>query len=166
MEPLPQPPALQPIDTQFQPRLQRAWQLTPAWRTVFSIGWAGVVLGVGAVLKTARTMGLSTWWLGPEADARFIAIQALPFVIPVLLVIAAFRGLRYLPYIGLAGAVAMAAIAAGDLGRFRNLALVEFAVAAVGLLVSVAAFAGVLRPALSDVVQQPGDVVRAEELIA
>ncbi len=166
MEPLPQPPALQPLDTQFQPRLSRAWQLTPAWRTVFSIGWAGVVLGVGAVLKTARTMGLSTWWLGPEADARFIAIQALPFAIPVLLIVGAFRGLRYLPYIGLLGAAAMAAIAAGDLGRFRNLALIELAVAAVGLLVSAAAFAGVLRPAVADDIQQSDDVVRADELIA
>jgi hypothetical protein len=147
MEPLPQPPAPQPLDDRFQPRALRAWQLTPAWRTVFAVGWAGVVLGIGAVLKTARTMGLSTWWLGPEADSRIIVIQALPFAIPVLLIICSFRGVRYLPYLGLVATGAMAAIAAGDLGRFRHLALVELTVAAVGLLVTVASFAGMLRPA-------------------
>ena len=120
------------------------------WRSMFIIGWGGVILGLGAVVKSSRTMGLSTWWLGPEADPNNVVFNALPFVVPVIVVILAFRNVRYLPYFGLLGAIALAAIATGDIGRFDALAQVELLTAAVGLLVSIAAFAGMLRPATAD----------------
>lgn len=145
MEPLPLPP---PIDGPLTPpsRPERPGQLTLGWRTVFIVGWAGVVLGLGAVLKSSRTMGLSTWWLGPNADPNSIVLQLLPFVVPGAVIVLAFRNARFLPYIGLIGALLLGAISVGDLGRFDGLAQVELATAAVGLLISLAAFAGLLRP--------------------
>jgi hypothetical protein len=147
--PLPPEPLLSPAGDPGGAlgRPPRPGDLTTTWRTLFAVGWAGVVMGVAAVLKTSRTMGLATWWLGPEADPTIVFVEALPFVPPVLLIVAAFRGVRHLPYYGLLGGVAMAAIATGDLGRFGALAAVEFGVAVIGLLVSIASFAGMLRPA-------------------
>jgi hypothetical protein len=151
MSSLPQPPVLHPAaSSEGSSAPLVAGQLTQGWKVVFGIGWCGVLLGFAAVAKTARTIGLSTWWLGASADPRFFIIQALPFVPGVLLVIAALRGARYLPYYGLLGALSLAAIAAGDIGRFDRLALVEFAIAAAGGAVSAAAFAGLVRRASSE----------------
>lgn len=146
MEPLPLPPQLDgpPPLVRTPPR---PGQLTLGWRTVFIVGWAGVVLGLGAVVKSSRTMGLSTWWLGPDADPRPIVVQLLPFVMPAAAIILGFRNARFLPYAGTIAALLLGAIAVGDLDRFDALAQVELVTAGIGLLVSVASFAGVLRPA-------------------
>ncbi len=144
MEPLPQPPQLD-LPTPFERTPPRPGQLTFAWRTAFIVGWAGVVLGLGAVVKSSRTMGLSTWWLGPDADPNPIVLQLLPFVLPGIAIVLAFRNARFLPYAGLIAALALGAIAVGDVGRFDALAQVELASAGIGLLISIAAFAGVLR---------------------
>ena len=62
----------------------------------------------------------------------------------MLLIAAAVRSMRRLPWLGLAGAAVMIAIAAFDVGRFTGLALIQIVLAVAGALVSVAAFAGVL----------------------
>jgi len=133
------------VPAPFERTPPRPGQLTLAWRTAFIVGWAGVVLGPGAVVKSSRTMGLSTWWLGPDADPNPIVVQLLPFVLPAIAIVLGFRNARFLPYAGTIAALALGAIAAGDIGRFDSLAHVELATAGIGLLISVAAFAGVLR---------------------
>ncbi|MEX0846915.1 MAG: hypothetical protein WD023_03975 [Ilumatobacteraceae bacterium] len=145
MSTLPQPPAPATAAVVVPMRDPRPGELAPAWRVVFVVGWVGTMLGFASVWKSSRTMGLSTWWLGPSAEPRSIAVQLVPFVIPVLLVVAASRNARFLPYWGVLGSLALGAIAAGDLGRFQRLALVELAVAGAALAVSLASFAGVLR---------------------
>ncbi|MEK7423937.1 MAG: hypothetical protein AAB131_08875 [Actinomycetota bacterium] len=146
MSELPQPPMSAhsgPVATSAQP--QRVGQLAAGWRVTFALGWCGVLLGFAAVAKTARTMGLSTWWLGASAEPRFVLIQVVPFVPGVLLVTGAMRNARFLPYVGIIGAIALAAVATGDVGRFDRLALVQFVIAGGGMAVSVASFAGMLR---------------------
>jgi hypothetical protein len=61
------------------------------------------------------------------------------------MVVMAARRDRYLPFAGIVASLFIAAVAAGDVHPFTRLALVEFVVAAAGLLVSVASFAGLLR---------------------
>ena len=150
MSPLPPPPAsvLDPVGTteRAEPRVAlRAGQLTPAWRVVYIVGWVGVLLGFAAVAKSSRTMGLSTWWLGASAEPRFVVVQVLPFLPGVVLVVASARNARFLPFLGMIGALLLAAVATGDLGRFDRLALVEFAIAAAAFVLSVACFAGMLQ---------------------
>lgn len=149
--PLPEPPLPPPAlphlsGVQVRPIVRRAGELTTGWRIVFIAGWVAVVLGIAAVWKASRIVGLSTWWLGPTAQPRLILISLIPFFVALLVVGVAVRNMRHLPWIGVLGAIALAGVALGDVGRFDGLALVELAVAAGALLISVASFAGVLHP--------------------
>ena len=127
-------------------RARRAGELTNVWRAVMIAAWVGIVLGFVAVWRSSWTLGLSTWWLGPEADPRFVLLLVLPFLMPLAMVAAALLRVRWVPYYGVAAAIGTALIAWGDVGRVDGLAVVELALAAGGLLVSVASLTGVLRP--------------------
>ncbi len=139
----PGPSTVAPDDVRV--RIPRSGELTVPWRTTLLIAWVGIVLVYASVWRTARTMGLSTWWLGPSAEPRVFVVQLLPFLAPLVMVIAASRPTRYLPIVGIVAGVSGALIAIGDLGRFDRLALLELTAAAAGLLVSVASMAGMLR---------------------
>jgi hypothetical protein len=142
--PLP-PPAATPDAVDDQPRVPRAGELTVPWRTTVLVTWVGIVLVYASVWRTARTMGLSTWWLGPPATPRLFVVQLLPFVAPLAMVIAASRPTRHLPIAGIVASLVGAGIAAGDIGRFDRIALLELVAAGAGLLISIASLAGVLR---------------------
>ncbi len=157
MSTLPQPPALgfpppagEPQGQDAPPAVLLPGRLVPAWRATFMVGWGGVVLALAGVWKASRTMGLSTWWLGPAADPRPFPVQALPFAVAAVVLVAATRHVRFLPLWGGVAALALAAIAAGDVGRFDRLALVQLAIAGAALLVSVAAVAGMVPRERSD----------------
>lgn len=140
---LPEPPP--PTQRVRVPRPVHPGQLTHRWSTAFWIAWAAVAGGFAAVWYSARVTGFSTWWLGPETAPRLILISILPFLAPIALAIAGFVGARRLPWWGIAGAAVTALVAWGDVGRVNGYAATEFALALGGLLVSVAAFSGVLR---------------------
>ena len=143
------PPPPEPIETPawLPHRPPRIGELTPAWRLVLGIAWAGVVLGLAAVWKSARTLGLSTWWLGPETEPNVVVVQVLPFLLPIALVAGTMRNVRHLPWAGIAVSVVVAVVAAFDIDRSAGIAAVEFGLAAAGLLVSVASMAGLYRRA-------------------
>ena len=147
-EGLPPDPAPQPmLEPLPEPQdAKRAGQLTPAWRMVLGFGWAAIIIGYAAVWETSRVIGLSTWWLGAEAEPRLVLVQLLPFYGPILVAVAAAANWRYAPYLGIAVSVIGAAIAAADLGRVQWLAVVEFVLAGAGLFISVASLAGMYRP--------------------
>jgi hypothetical protein len=115
----------------------------------FGLGWAAIIVGQAAVWEASRVVGLSTWWLGAEAEPRFLLFQLLPFYGPLLVTTAAMSNWRYAPYLGMVVAVAGAAIGAGDLGRVRWIAVVELVLAGGALCISAASLAGMYRPALS-----------------
>jgi hypothetical protein len=139
------PPAPPPPEPRFEQPQLRPGHLTAGWRNIIGIGWVGVLIGWAAVWKSSWTLGFSTWWLGPQSDSRFPLILVLPFILPIIVVVAALRHLRYLPYIGFVAAAGAALIAWGDVGRQNRFAIVEFALAGGGLLVSVASLAGMVR---------------------
>jgi hypothetical protein len=116
------------------------------WRLAFGIGWAAIIACQAAVWESSRVIGLSTWWLGSDAEPRLLLFQLLPFYGPVLVTVAAFNNWRYSPYLGIAVAVTGAAIGFGDLGRVRWIAVVELVVAGAALCISVASLAGMYRP--------------------
>jgi len=143
------PPIRRSEATDPAPRVEppkRAGQLTPAWRMVFGFGWAAIIIGYAAVWETSRVIGLSTWWLGADAEPRLLLVQLLPFYGPILVTVAAAANWRYSPYLGIAVSAIGVAIAAGDLDRVRWLAVVEFVLAGAGLCISVASLAGMYRP--------------------
>jgi hypothetical protein len=128
-------------------RVPRPGELTNSWRGVFIIGWGCALLGFVAVARSARNLGLSTWWLGPRSDPNLLLVQLIPSLPAVALIVMGARNVRFLPHFGVVGAVVLGAIATGDLGNFDRLAVAEFAIAAAALLISVASFAGLLRRA-------------------
>ena len=120
-------------------------QLSPAWRLIFGLGWAALIACHAALWESSRVIGLSTWWLGADAQPRFLLLQMLPFYGPILVTVAAISNWRYSPYVGIGVAVAGAAIGAGDLGRVRWIAVVELVLAGAGLCISTASLAGMYR---------------------
>jgi hypothetical protein len=146
--PLPPPPTFPFFQTDEEPwvaPVRRPGQLSPMWRLAFGLGWAAIVACHAAIWETSRVIGLSTWWLGADAQPRFLLFQLLPFYGPLAVTIAAISNWRYLPYGGIAAAVVGAAIGAGDLGRVRWIAVVELALNGSALLISTAALAGMYR---------------------
>ena len=111
------------------------------------MGWAAVIVGYAAVWETSRIIGLSTWWLGADAEPHFFLLQLLPFYGPILVTVSAISKWRYAPYLGIVVAIAGAAIGAGDLGRARWIATVELVLAAAAFCISVASLVGMYRPA-------------------
>ena len=128
-------------------RPPRPGELTLSWLVAFTVAWIGVAVGFAAVWNTSRQLGLSTWWLGPPAQQRPFFVVMLPFVAPVLMVLAAVNRRRHLPVMGLAAAAVTAAVGVADLGRVRGLGVVELCLAGAGAAVSVAAFGGRYRAA-------------------
>lgn len=149
MSSLPQPPAPREGDTPFGAavtrRDPRPMELTAAWRTLYTVGWMGALLGLASVWKSSRTLGLSTWWLGPSADPQLLVVSLLPFLAPIVLVVASMRNVKYLPHAGVVGALVLAGVGLGDVGRFTGLAAVELVIAGAAMLVSIASFAGLHR---------------------
>jgi len=125
--------------------IPRPGDLTTGWLILTGIGWLGVVVVLAAAWNVSRQLGLSTWWLGPVQDQRPLYVMLLPFVAPAVLITAAGNRVRYLPWIGVLGAAAMAAVGVGDLGRVLGIGIVELIAAAAALLVSIASFSGMYR---------------------
>ena len=115
------------------------------WRLAFGLGWAAVVVCNAAIWETSRVIGLSTWWLGADAEPRMLLIQLLPFYGPILVTVAAVSNWRYVPYLGIVVGLAGAAIGVGDLSRVRWLATVELVLAASAVCISAASLVGMYR---------------------
>lgn len=147
--PLPQPPAPRvgeaPFGAPIERREPRPLELTPAWRTAYTVGWLCALLGMASVWKSSRTLGLSTWWLGPDADPQLLVVSLLPFVAPIALVVASMRNVRFLPHAGVVGGLVTLGVGLGDLGRFQGLATAELVIGGAALLVSIASFGGLYR---------------------
>ena len=113
--------------------------------SAFWVAWVGVAGGFAAVWYSSRTLGFSTWWLGPESAPRFILVSLLPFAAPLTLAVMALLRRTWLPFLGILGAVITALVAVGDIGGPAKYWLAEFVLAGGGLAVSLAAFAGMYR---------------------
>ena len=110
----------------------------------FVAGWIGVLGGFGAIWQATRIAGIAPWWLGPETNLRSVFVIALPFIAPMLAVVAGAVGLRMACFVGIAASLVTASFALGDL-HFPGLAVVEAVLGGCGLLISVAGLGGRMR---------------------
>lgn len=150
MHDLPPPPSSTPAgDAPSEPLTEppRAGQLTLAWRIGIGLTWVAVILAFAAVWNASVQLGLSTWWLGPRGDPQPRVVQAVPFVAPVLMVLATINDVRWLAWYGLAAAGVLAAVGAGDLGRVGSIAATELAIAGAAAAISAASLTGTYRSA-------------------
>ncbi len=102
------------------------------------------------VWKVSEEIGIGTWWLGSRSDPQPLVVRLVPFFVTAFFGILASYNLRRLPWIGVAGAVVLAAIAVPDVSRQAGLALVEFVLAGAVLVVCLAALTGRYRAAPAD----------------
>ena len=149
--PAPPPPPLPPPPAPSGPAFgvagspPQAGQLTNGWRFVTGLGWAFVIVAYTAVWKTSRELGLNTWWLGPLGDPQPAFVTMLPFIAPLVMVLFTVNNSRLIPWLGLAAAAVLGAIAGFDLVKVPRLGLVELAIASAGALLAVASLAGRYR---------------------
>jgi hypothetical protein len=110
-------------------------QLTTGWRWVLLLGWGMVVGGLFAVAGAGEVLGKPPWWMPG-------IVAVVPFVLPVLAVIAASTNHRWALWIGLAAGVSLGLTALADASDSPGLAAATAVLALVGLLTTLAAFAG------------------------
>jgi hypothetical protein len=138
-------PDVAPVPQLLRARTPRAGELTGGWRAVTGLTWMLVVVALGCVWKTSDQLGLSTWWLGPRGEPNSIIVQLLPFIAPVLMLLAAFNHVRYLPWFGLVASGMVTLVGVFDVVRFRGLGLLEIAIGAAAAVVSLVSLTGMYR---------------------
>lgn len=111
------------------------------WRILATISWVGVLLCQVAVAVTSRNIGKSAWWLGPESNPRFPLVWAIPFVIIVAGLVATQRPRRYTIVVHLVCTALLAAVATGDVVDSPGVAMLQYVVAGIALLVSLVSLA-------------------------
>lgn len=107
--------------------------------------WTASFFAFAAVWKTSQDIGISTWWLGARAQPQSVPIKIIPFVLTIVIGLAAICNLRRVALISLAGSVGVALIAVFDMSRSGGLAAIEFAIAASVAVISIGAFTGTYR---------------------
>ena len=123
----------------------RGREMSGGWKATVTLTWIGVVIGLASVWAVSRQVGLSTWWLGPPANGRHLAINLLPFVAPFLALILAIGGSHRTWKVGVLAGAVIVLIGAVDLGRVTRLGVVEIVLGLAGAGSSLASWVGTPR---------------------
>ena len=111
------------------------------WRMLASVSWVGIFLCQVAVAVSSRNIGKSAWWLGPESNPQFPLLWGLPFAITIAGLVATQRPRRYTIFVHLGCVLALVGVALGDVSNAPGVALLEFVLAGIALLVSLVSLA-------------------------
>jgi hypothetical protein len=106
------------------------------WRRLATASWIGIFFCQIAVAVTSRNIGKSAWWLGPESNPQFPLVWAVPFAITLVALIATQRTRRYTIFVHLACVALLVAVATGDLSNAPGVAMLQYVVAGIALLVT------------------------------
>jgi nitrate reductase gamma subunit len=112
------------------------------WKLVTIASWVFVATGITCAAITSRAVGKPTWWLGPESNPAPALLWVLPFVFPVAAILAVLRAPKWAGFIGMGSALALGAIAVGDIELTPGVAIIEGVIAVAALLIAVASLAG------------------------
>lgn len=103
------------------------------------------MVALAAAALAGAAVGKPAWWIGSEIGPAQVALWVLPFVPPIMAMVAVRRWPRRSPWVGIACSLATGGVASADVTNSPGTAVVVGAVATAMLLASVASFAG--RPA-------------------
>lgn len=117
-------------------------EVKPPWKLVGVTSWLLVTAGITCAAIASRSVGKSTWWLGPESNPTFPLLWALPFLMPVVSIIAVLRLPRIAGYIGIGCSLVLAGVAIGDIAGSPGVAIIEGIVAVSALFIAIATLAG------------------------
>lgn len=119
-----------------------AGQLVSWSRVAHFMVWAGIGVGLAMVARSSYVTGLGTWWVGPPGDQNNVLMIMLPFLVPLIMIVLVMSWSPRIPWYGIAGSVILGGVAVADIGYVKGYAVVEGALAACGLVVSVASLYG------------------------
>lgn len=111
------------------------------WRALATASWAGLLLCYVAVAVTSRNIGKSAWWLGPESNPQFFLVSTVPFAVIVAGLIATQRPRKYTVLLHLGCVLALVGVAIGDLNNAPGVAMLQFVLAGIALLVTIVSLA-------------------------
>ena len=117
-------------------------EVKPPWKLVGVTSWLLVTAGITCAAIASRSVGKSTWWLGPESNPTFPLLWALPFLMPVVSIIAIIRLPRIAGHIGIGCSLVLAGVAIGDIAGSPGVAIIEGIVAVSALFIAIATIAG------------------------
>ena len=112
------------------------------WKLVGVTSWLLVTAALTCAAIASRSVGKSTWWLGPESNPTFALLWALPFLMPVVSIVAILRLPRIAGYVGIGCSLVLTGVAIGDIAGSPGIAIIEGITAASALFISIATFAG------------------------
>jgi protein-S-isoprenylcysteine O-methyltransferase Ste14 len=112
------------------------------WKLVGVTSWLLVTAAITCAAIASRSVGKSTWWLGPESNPTFPLLWALPFLMPVVSIIAIIRLPRIAGYVGIGCSLVLVGVALGDISGSPGIAIVEGIVAVSALFIAIATLAG------------------------
>jgi protein-S-isoprenylcysteine O-methyltransferase Ste14 len=114
----------------------------PPWKLVGIASWLLVTAAITCAAIASRSVGKSTWWLGPESNPAFPLLWALPFLMPVVSIIAIIRLPRFAGYVGIGSSLVLAGVAIGDIAGSPGVAIIEGIIAVSALFIAIATIAG------------------------
>ena len=112
------------------------------WKLVGVTSWLLVTAALTCAAIASRSVGKSTWWLGPESNPTFALLWALPFLMPVVSIVAILRLPRIAGYVGIGCSLVLAGVAIGDIAGSPGIAIIEGIVAVSALFIAIATLAG------------------------
>ena len=115
------------------------------WKLVGVASWLLVTAALTCAAIASRSVGKSTWWLGPESNPTFPLLWALPFLMPVVSIIAVLRLPHIAGYVGIGCSLVLAGVAIGDIAGTPGVAIIEGIVAVSALFIAIATLAGRAR---------------------
>jgi|OM-RGC.v1.024426767 protein-S-isoprenylcysteine O-methyltransferase Ste14 len=112
------------------------------WKLVGVTSWLLVTAALTCAAIASRSVGKSTWWLGPESNPTFALLWALPFLMPVVSIVAILRLPRIAGYVGIGCSLVLAGVAIGDIAGSPGIAIIEGITAVSALFIAIATLAG------------------------
>ena len=117
-------------------------EVKPPWKLVGVTSWLLVTAAITCAAIASRSVGKSTWWLGPESNPTFALLWALPFLMPVVSIVAILRLPRIAGYVGIGCSLVLAGVAIGDIAGSPGIAIIEGITAVSALFIAIATLAG------------------------
>ena len=117
-------------------------EVKPPWKLVGVTSWLLVTAALTCAAIASRSVGKSTWWLGPESNPTFALLWALPFLMPVVSIVAILRLPRIAGYVGIGCSLVLAGVAIGDIAGSPGIAIIEGITAVSALFIAIATLAG------------------------
>ena len=112
------------------------------WKLVGVTSWLLVTAALTCAAIASRSVGKSTWWLGPESNPTFALLWALPFLMPVVSIVAILLLPRIAGYVGIGCSLVLAGVAIGDIAGSPGIAIIEGITAVSALFIAIATLAG------------------------